>query len=1029
MSSLPGNRTLQTVLAAVSQFPRLYLQLFLNGFCRYIPLPLVALLLVGFASGLIGDGMGIQFLFFHYEPWKGFAAGFFFSLVFACILLVGYLLWKRDSARDFVDDGGTSRDSGSLIEFAQYSAVVGTGFVLSAAVLTVTFAFVSFAARSHLLSSASPDSTSGDAITFANPATFWATAQLDDAGESQFITENVTLSYWPFAVGLLCGFLAALAFLKLGASERLVRGLPRSGEKAGAARSETARRYRSALLCVCLVLGGSMVLLLGRGQMNESASASIRLTVAGTALAIVAGSWAALRWGRASGFFAFLVVHLLAAHLTLTWLAFQTSGQSATILGRRVEYGGWWLSGILSLALGALFLVGARRGYRERAHVLFGSAASHLKGPQGARLHRAAATLTGCTFLLFFVSATGLLKIEMLVNPAVTSLFLFFLAVLAYGTFAYVVPRGMKVSVAFAAGIFLLVGGVQRYKYPIRYPDHAATSQAIDSSEPFMDYSAPLDLEKQLAYEREQQQGGINDLARLATREGGRDAQGRIVYPPARLEELRARYARNDPRQRLIPLKLFIPDSKSLFDFIPEFPEPPPGQTETVLLPPSKFGFAGRPPQEWEAGKAERAPLVIVAVSGGAMRAAAWTHAILAELELLFAERGIDFPAHVRMIAGASGGMFGAGHYVVALPPPSVRGTPAARKAKLDADYQSLVQDSLTPLMNQMVFGDIPNLFSPWPHRYDRGRALEDAWAANGLHELTSTTFHDLREREKAGWCPSLVISPMIVEDGRRLLFSNLDLRYVVSNDGRLIRSRDPYTVDGWLANYSREGFEFFRMFPGERNRLRVSTAVRLSASFPILSPAPALPTQPRRRVVDAGYYDNFGVSLASAWLFSSAHADWIKHHASKVLLIQVRAFESERSRTLGRVEHGGNRRVFESIDSSLTGRAVEDLVTPMVGVNKARESANSFRNDEQLELLTRSVRNDIGIEFSVLNMELKVREDLLPLNWYMTRQMTDGIRGEAKNLLYELPPNAVDDRRLKDYLLNWWNAPERAKK
>ena len=221
--------------------------------------------------------------------------------------------------------------------------------------------------------------------------------------------------------------------------------------------------------------------------------------------------------------------------------------------------------------------------------------------------------------------------------------------------------------------------------------------------------------------------------------------------------------------------------------------------------------------------------------------------------------------------------------------------------------------------------------------------ALEDAWTENGLRELSSTTFHDLRKREQAGWCPSLVFSPMIVEDGRRLLFSNLDLRYVVSNDGGLIRARDAYTVDGWLANYSREGFEFFRMFPGERDRLRVSTAVRLSASFPLLSPAAVLPTFPRRRVVDAGYYDNFGVSLASAWLFSSAHMDWIKQHASKVLLIQVRAYESERSRTLGRVEHGGNRRVFESNDSSLSGRTVEDLVTPLVGVNKARESATPF--------------------------------------------------------------------------------------
>ena len=72
---------------------------------------------------------------------------------------------------------------------------------------------------------------------------------------------------------------------------------------------------------------------------------------------------------------------------------------------------------------------------------------------------------------------------------------------------------------------------------------------------------------------------------------------------------------------------------------------------------------------------------------------------------------------------------------------------------------------------------------------------------------------------------------------------------------------------------------------------------------------------------------------------------------------------------------------------------------------------------------MSRSVRSDIGVPFTVLNMELKVREDLLPLNWYMTRQMTDGIRREARNLLHEPLPNPVDDRRLKDYLLNWWKS------
>ena len=52
----------------------------------------------------------------------------------------------------------------------------------------------------------------------------------------------------------------------------------------------------------------------------------------------------------------------------------------------------------------------------------------------------------------------------------------------------------------------------------------------------------------------------------------------------------------------------------------------------------------------------------------------------------------------------------------------------------------------------------------------------------------------------------------MMVEDGRRLLISNLDLRDVVSNDGNLLGP--PPQVDEAFSNYSHEALELFRLFP-----------------------------------------------------------------------------------------------------------------------------------------------------------------------------------------------------------------------
>jgi hypothetical protein len=181
-----------------------------------------------------------------------------------------------------------------------------------------------------------------------------------------------------------------------------------------------------------------------------------------------------------------------------------------------------------------------------------------------------------------------------------------------------------------------------------------------------------------------------------------------------------------------------------------------------------------------------RRPLILVAVSGGALRSAVWTLLILQKLELAFAEKKHDFPAHTRIITGASGGMLGAAYYVASLEPPKKRKGDGDRRAEMEGRVNELRQDCISPLMRQFLFGDLPQLFSPWPARYDRGMALERAWGdVQGVREdekgnvkkVLETTFGDLRKQDAQGWCPSLVFTPTMVEDGRRLVISNLNWR------------------------------------------------------------------------------------------------------------------------------------------------------------------------------------------------------------------------------------------------------------
>src|SRR5262249_12881401 len=145
----------------------------------------------------------------------------------------------------------------------------------------------------------------------------------------------------------------------------------------------------------------------------------------------------------------------------------------------------------------------------------------------------------------------------------------------------------------------------------------------------------------------------------------------------------------------------------------------------------------------------------------------------------------------------------------------------------------------------------------------------------------------------------SLVFTPMMIEDGRRLVISNLDLRSAISNDGMVLARKRSGQI---LENHSVEAIELFRLFAVSEN-FTVATASRMSASFPYFSPAVSLPTNPRRRVVDAGYYDNYGVSLAGSWLSTPANREWFKDKKwDSILFIQIRDGISEETRQLRKI-------------------------------------------------------------------------------------------------------------------------------
>jgi hypothetical protein len=94
---------------------------------------------------------------------------------------------------------------------------------------------------------------------------------------------------------------------------------------------------------------------------------------------------------------------------------------------------------------------------------------------------------------------------------------------------------------------------------------------------------------------------------------------------------------------------------------------------------------------------------------------------------------------------------------------------------------------------------------------------------------LDRLSFGDLAPLEEAGRVPSLVFSRMMVEDGRRLLSSNLDLRFL-ERVGGAFAIHDQKTLSSYGPYLSRPAVELRSTFKHAFPRFLVRTAVRLSA-------------------------------------------------------------------------------------------------------------------------------------------------------------------------------------------------------
>jgi hypothetical protein len=151
-----------------------------------------------------------------------------------------------------------------------------------------------------------------------------------------------------------------------------------------------------------------------------------------------------------------------------------------------------------------------------------------------------------------------------------------------------------------------------------------------------------------------------------------------------------------------------------------------------------------------------------------------------------------------------------------------------------------------------------------------------------------------------------------------------------------------------------------------------------MNASFPVISPAVSLPTDPPRRPVDAGYFDNYGVDVVAQWM--THNREHIIRYTGGVALVQIRAFPLQQQ------GHEFARSDSENGESAgILSDAVAVVSTPLRALLRARGNVAYHRNNEMLAALDRSF-NHLHRPNFFTTVAFELNTDAA-LNWFISSE------------------------------------------
>ncbi|MCP4460521.1 MAG: patatin-like phospholipase family protein [Cytophagales bacterium] len=277
--------------------------------------------------------------------------------------------------------------------------------------------------------------------------------------------------------------------------------------------------------------------------------------------------------------------------------------------------------------------------------------------------------------------------------------------------------------------------------------------------------------------------------------------------------------------------------------------------------------------ENWKKNQGQDKPkMILLCTSGGGQRAALWTLNAMQKLDSVTNGLLMNKTA---LITGASGGMIGAAYFREIY----LRSLQSEDSISDEQYLENIARDNLNPVIFSLLVNDAFLKFRTYDYlgktySMDRGYAFEQN-LNNNLGGIMDKKISDYAQDEQSGRIPTMILSPTIANDGRKLYITSRPFSFMNINETAKDSSKF-------------RGVDYLRLFSEhDAGELSFITALRMSASFPYITPTIMLPSKPRMEVMDAGISDNFGVSDAIRFLY--VFRKWVEENTSGVVLVIIR--------------------------------------------------------------------------------------------------------------------------------------------